>query len=92
MNFASPKKIRPAFGANKLKFFGAIDSMERAGIIGDLGLAPLCLSSFPDHLLQRILEAWQIRCTAAGHSSDVAFPISISVSLHGRMKRLRRRR
>jgi alkanesulfonate monooxygenase SsuD/methylene tetrahydromethanopterin reductase-like flavin-dependent oxidoreductase (luciferase family) len=77
VNFASPTKIRPAFGANKPKFYGAIGSMESAGIMGDLGLAPLCLSSFPDHLLKRILETWQIRCTDAGHSSDVAFPISI---------------
>lgn len=77
VNLTTSTQIRPSFGDRKPFFYGAIGSLESAGIMGDLGLAPLCLSSFPDHLLRRILETWQARSAAAGHATDAHFPISI---------------
>ncbi len=76
-NFAEPTIVRPTFGERKPNFYGAIGSIESAGIMGDLGLSPLCLSSFPDHILKRILDTWRERATAAGNSTKVRFPISI---------------
>jgi len=77
VRFTEPRRIRPAFGARKPHFYGAIGSLESAGIMADLGLPPLCLSSFPDHLLKRILETWRARSVAAGLTTAVRFPISI---------------
>ena len=77
VNFPEPTEIRPAFGARKPNFYGAIGSIESAGIMADLGLPPLCLSSFPDHILKRILETWRTRSAAAGHPTDTNLPISI---------------
>jgi alkanesulfonate monooxygenase SsuD/methylene tetrahydromethanopterin reductase-like flavin-dependent oxidoreductase (luciferase family) len=49
-----PTVLRPAFDRWP-NFYGAIGSLESAAIMARLGLPPLCLSSFPDHLLKRIL-------------------------------------
>ena len=76
-SFKEPTQIRPAFGARKPHFYGAIGSVESAGIMGDLGLPPLCLSSFPDHVLRRVLETWRSRSAAAGHPTETNLPISI---------------
>jgi alkanesulfonate monooxygenase SsuD/methylene tetrahydromethanopterin reductase-like flavin-dependent oxidoreductase (luciferase family) len=75
--FTEPTRIRPDFGVRRPHFYGAIGSIESAGIMADLGLPPLCLSSFPDHLLKRILETWRARSTAAGLTTQARFPISI---------------
>jgi alkanesulfonate monooxygenase SsuD/methylene tetrahydromethanopterin reductase-like flavin-dependent oxidoreductase (luciferase family) len=76
VNFAEPTEIRPSF-ARKPNFYGAIGSVESAGIMGGLGLPPLCLSSFPDHVLKRILDTWRARAAEAGEPTDATFPISI---------------
>lgn len=75
-NFPEPTEIRPAF-ARKPNFYGAIGSVESAGIMGGLGLPPLCLSSFPDHVLKRVLDTWRTRAAEAGEPTDATFPISI---------------
>jgi alkanesulfonate monooxygenase SsuD/methylene tetrahydromethanopterin reductase-like flavin-dependent oxidoreductase (luciferase family) len=75
--FVEPTRIRPDFGDRKPHFYGAIGSIESAGIMADLGLPPLCLSSVPDHLLTRILETWRTRSAAAGLPTTARFPISI---------------
>ncbi|MFC7689011.1 LLM class flavin-dependent oxidoreductase [Paeniroseomonas aquatica] len=72
-----PTRIRPAFGNRRPNFYGAIGSVESGGIMADLGLPPLCLSSFPDAILRKILDTWRSRSAAAGHPTDVTFPISI---------------
>ncbi len=75
-NFPEPTMVRPAFD-RKPNFYGAIGSIESAAIMAELGLPPLCLSSFPDHLLRRILETWKERTTARGGNPHATFPISI---------------
>jgi alkanesulfonate monooxygenase SsuD/methylene tetrahydromethanopterin reductase-like flavin-dependent oxidoreductase (luciferase family) len=72
-----PTRIRPAFGARRPNFYGAIGSAESAGIMGDLGLPPLCLASFPDHVLRRILESWRTHMAAAGRPTEATIPISV---------------
>jgi alkanesulfonate monooxygenase SsuD/methylene tetrahydromethanopterin reductase-like flavin-dependent oxidoreductase (luciferase family) len=74
--FATPTALRPAFD-RRPNFYGAIGSIESATIMADLGLPPLCLSSFPDHLLRKILETWKTRSGEAGGVTDATFPISI---------------
>jgi alkanesulfonate monooxygenase SsuD/methylene tetrahydromethanopterin reductase-like flavin-dependent oxidoreductase (luciferase family) len=64
--------LRPPFD-RKPHFYGAIGSLESAGIMAGLGLPPLCLSSFPDHLLKRILDTWQGKASVPASN----FPISI---------------
>jgi alkanesulfonate monooxygenase SsuD/methylene tetrahydromethanopterin reductase-like flavin-dependent oxidoreductase (luciferase family) len=77
VNFAEPTQLRPGFGTRRPNFYGAIGSVESAGIMADLGLPPLCLASFPDHVLRRILDTWKTRSAAAGHPTEVTTPISI---------------
>jgi len=75
--FDRPTELRPAFDLRP-NFDGAIGSPESAAIMAELGLPPLCLSSFPDHLLRRILESWaERRLACGGAASAPAFPISI---------------
>ena len=52
--------------------------------MGDLGIPPICLSTFPDGLLVKILERWRGR---AGAEADGAIlPISVKI-VHRRYRR-----
>lgn len=76
-HLATPTELRPAFD-RRPSFYGAIGSPESAAIMAELGLPPLCLSSFPDHLLRRILETWSARRRdGGGAGTATAFPISM---------------
>jgi len=77
VRWPQPTTLRPALEGPRPSFYGAIGSLESAAIMADLGLPPLCLSSFPDKLLRRILETWKDRTAAAGGAPAGAFPISI---------------
>src|SRR5258708_24474097 len=69
-----PIRIRPEPVAKKVRFYGAIGSPGSAEVMGDLGVAPICLSTFPDKLLVKILERWRARAGAAAH--DALLPLS----------------
>jgi alkanesulfonate monooxygenase SsuD/methylene tetrahydromethanopterin reductase-like flavin-dependent oxidoreductase (luciferase family) len=71
-----PVVLRPAFD-RRPNFYGAIGSLESTLIMAEMGLPPLCLSTFPDHLLKRILESWKARTAELGGNPDAIFPISI---------------
>ena len=71
-----PITVRPILGERRPQFFGAIGSPESAEIMGDLGLAPLSLSQFPDYLLVKILSRWRARATAKGVPASVTLPVS----------------
>ena len=60
-----------------MHFYGAIGSPGSAEVMGDLGVAPICLSTFPDKLLARILERWRARAGAA--AKDAILPISVKM-------------
>lgn len=77
--WTEPTAMRPQPEPGRIpNFYGAIGSLESAAIMGGLGLPPLCLSSFPDHLLRKILETWKEKSREAGHDPRGAtFPISI---------------
>ena len=60
-----------------MRFYGAIGSPASAEVMGDLGVAPICLSTFPDKLLARILERWRARAGAAAR--DAILPISVKM-------------
>ena len=70
-----PIKLRPEPVPKKVRFYGAIGSPASAEVMGDLGVAPICLSTFPDKLLARILERWSARAGAAAR--DAILPISV---------------
>ncbi|HEY6434087.1 MAG TPA: LLM class flavin-dependent oxidoreductase [Acetobacteraceae bacterium] len=72
-----PLRIRPRVEASRIQFYGAIGSLESAEVMGELDLPPLCLATFPDHLLARILTRWQDRMRARGCCAEATFPISI---------------
>jgi alkanesulfonate monooxygenase SsuD/methylene tetrahydromethanopterin reductase-like flavin-dependent oxidoreductase (luciferase family) len=45
--------------------------------MGELGIAPICLSTFPDGLLAKILERWRAR--AGTRASGAILPISVKM-------------
>ena len=67
-----PIRIRPEPVAKKVRFYGAIGSPASAEVMGDLGVAPICLSTFPDKLLTGILERWRARERRCGARSAPA--------------------
>jgi alkanesulfonate monooxygenase SsuD/methylene tetrahydromethanopterin reductase-like flavin-dependent oxidoreductase (luciferase family) len=76
-NIDRPIRLRPEPIRKPVQFYGAIGSPASAEVMGDLGIAPICLSTFPDGLLTKILERWRAR---AGHKADGAIlPISVKM-------------
>lgn len=78
-----PVTVRPILEAKKKpQFYGAIGSPDSAEIMGDLGLAPLSLSQFPDYMLVKILSRWKARAASRGHETDVTLPVSTKCFIH----------
>src|SRR5215469_10328302 len=76
-NIERPIRLRPEPIQKPVKFYGAIGSPASAEVMGDLGIAPICLSTFPDGLLLKILERWRGR---AGKKAEGAIlPISVKM-------------
>jgi alkanesulfonate monooxygenase SsuD/methylene tetrahydromethanopterin reductase-like flavin-dependent oxidoreductase (luciferase family) len=76
-NIDRPIRLRPEPIKKPVQFYGAIGSPASAEVMGDLGIAPICLSTFPDGLLTKILERWRAR---AGRKADGAIlPISVKM-------------
>ena len=76
-NIEQPIRIRPEPVGKSVHFYGAIGSPASAEVMGDLGIPPICLSTFPDGLLVKILERWRGR---AGAKADGAIlPISVKM-------------
>ncbi len=73
----SPLRLRPELNGRKPNFYGAIGSPQSAEIMADLGLPPLALAQFPDHILRSIVENWDGRSRKHGRSADVTKPILI---------------
>lgn len=72
-----PIRLRPEPVDKKVRFYGAIGSPASAEVMGDLGIAPICLATFPDKLLARILERW--RAKAGTKADDAILPISVKL-------------
>jgi alkanesulfonate monooxygenase SsuD/methylene tetrahydromethanopterin reductase-like flavin-dependent oxidoreductase (luciferase family) len=72
-----PIRLRPEPGDKKVRFYGAIGSPASAEVMGDPGVAPICLSTFPDKLLAKILERWSTRAGATAR--DAILPISVKM-------------
>lgn len=71
--------LRPQPVDKPIRFYGAIGSLPSAGIMAKLGLTPLCLSTFPDRLLRRILDTWREGMAAEGRGTDVHYPVSVKL-------------
>ncbi len=76
-NIERPIRLRPEPIAKPVRFYGAIGSPASAEVMGDLGIAPICLSTFPDGLLAKILERWRAR--AGAKSRGAILPISVKM-------------
>ncbi len=72
-----PVRIRPEPVDKRVRFYGAIGSAASAEIMGELGVPPICLSTFPDGLLTKVLERW--RAKAGARARDVLLPISVKM-------------
>jgi alkanesulfonate monooxygenase SsuD/methylene tetrahydromethanopterin reductase-like flavin-dependent oxidoreductase (luciferase family) len=72
-----PIRLRPEPIKKPIKFYGAIGSPASAEVMGNLGIAPICLSTFPDGLLAKILERWRAR--AGKNAQDATLPISVKM-------------
>jgi alkanesulfonate monooxygenase SsuD/methylene tetrahydromethanopterin reductase-like flavin-dependent oxidoreductase (luciferase family) len=76
-NIERPIRLRPDPAGKPVRFYGAIGSPASAEVMGDLGIPPICLSTFPDGLLAKILQRWRAR---AGAKADSAIlPISVKM-------------
>jgi alkanesulfonate monooxygenase SsuD/methylene tetrahydromethanopterin reductase-like flavin-dependent oxidoreductase (luciferase family) len=76
-NFDRPIRVRPAPVAKPVHFYGAIGSLASAEVMGELGIAPICLATFPDGLLAKILERWRARAGAKANAA--VLPISVKM-------------
>lgn len=76
-NIERPIRLRPEPIQKPVHFYGAIGSPASAEVMGDLGIAPICLSTFPDGLLVKILERWRAR--AGKRAENAILPISIKM-------------
>jgi len=76
-NIAQPIRIRPEPVDKPVRFYGAIGSPASAEVMGDLGIPPICLSTFPDGLLVKILDRWRAR--AGAKASGAILPISVKM-------------
>ena len=70
-------RLRPTPTEKKVQFYGAIGSPASGKIMGELGLPPLCLAQFPDHLLEKVLAAWREARTERDQPVDGIFPIQV---------------
>src|SRR3546814_536842 len=77
--FERPIRLRPEPCGRPIHFYGAIGSPGSAEIMAELGLPPMCLAQFPDHLLMRILKTWREKTAALGKKIDSRFPLSIKI-------------
>jgi alkanesulfonate monooxygenase SsuD/methylene tetrahydromethanopterin reductase-like flavin-dependent oxidoreductase (luciferase family) len=72
-----PIQIRPNLDpSRKIEFFGAIGSPGTAEIMAELGLRPLTLAQFPDHMLIKILDRWAAKNEQVGKTNNNIMPIS----------------
>jgi len=69
-------QLRPTPTGKSVNFYGAIGSPGSAAIMAELGLPPLCLAQFPDHLLERIVGTWRKKTGELGRSTDATIPIA----------------
>jgi alkanesulfonate monooxygenase SsuD/methylene tetrahydromethanopterin reductase-like flavin-dependent oxidoreductase (luciferase family) len=76
-NITQPIRIRPEPVDKPVRFYGAIGSPASAEVMGDLGIPPICLSTFPDGLLVKILDRWRAR--AGANASGAILPISVKM-------------
>jgi alkanesulfonate monooxygenase SsuD/methylene tetrahydromethanopterin reductase-like flavin-dependent oxidoreductase (luciferase family) len=76
-NIEQPIRIRPEPGEKPVRFYGAIGSPASAEVMGDLGIPPICLSTFPDGLLVKILDRWRGR--AGAKANNAILPISVKM-------------
>ena len=79
-----PIRIRPEAVAKKVRFYGAIGSPGSAEVMGDLGVAPICLSTFPDKLLATHPRAL---AGAGGRRGQRRDPADLGKDVHRRHRR-----
>src|SRR5437016_3132715 len=72
-----PIRVRPEPVDKKVCFYGAIGSPASAEVMGDLGIPPICLSTFPGRLLAKLLERWRGR--AGARAANATLPLSVKL-------------
>ena len=80
-NIERPIRLRPDPVDKPVHFYGAIGSPASAEVMGDLGIPPICLSTFPDGLLLKILDRWRAR--AGAKANGATLPISVAAISRG---------
>ena len=72
-----PITVRPLLDKQRdIQFYGAIGSPGSAEIMADLGLPPLTVAQFPEHMLVKILGRWRARAETRGMPPATTLPIS----------------
>ena len=77
--YSAPReiRIRPRPNRERINFYGAIGSPESAGIMGRLGLPPICTSIGDFKRQAETLRTWAEAAADSGHSTIATFPILI---------------
>jgi alkanesulfonate monooxygenase SsuD/methylene tetrahydromethanopterin reductase-like flavin-dependent oxidoreductase (luciferase family) len=72
-------RIRPTPAADRVNFYGAIGTPQTAGIMGKLGLPPMCTSIGDYERQVETLTNWRAAAEEAGHPTEgVVFPLMIN--------------
>ena len=77
----NPIRIRPQPIDKEVKFYGAIGSPASGAIMAELGVPPICLSTFPDGLLAKILDTWRTGLTDRSIAANATLPISVKLMI-----------
>jgi alkanesulfonate monooxygenase SsuD/methylene tetrahydromethanopterin reductase-like flavin-dependent oxidoreductase (luciferase family) len=77
----NPITIRPQPIEKEVKFYGAIGSPASGAIMAELGVPPICLSTFPDGLLTKILDTWRAGVADRSIAENATLPISVKLMI-----------
>lgn len=67
--------LRPKPHGERVKLFGAIGSPESARITGSMHVAPLNITQFPFHVLEKVMASWNEGAAAAGFADNGHRPV-----------------
>jgi alkanesulfonate monooxygenase SsuD/methylene tetrahydromethanopterin reductase-like flavin-dependent oxidoreductase (luciferase family) len=67
--------IRPKPHSGRVKLFGAIGSPESARLTGGMHVAPLNITQFPFHILEKVMASWNEGAAEAGFSDNGHRPV-----------------
>jgi alkanesulfonate monooxygenase SsuD/methylene tetrahydromethanopterin reductase-like flavin-dependent oxidoreductase (luciferase family) len=69
-NVRRPVSVRPHANNERITLYGAVASTESGAVMGALGLPPISVAQFPNHIQQRNLDQWREQTLRLGKETD----------------------